>query len=41
MGKFYVDDKYAFKKEWKIRDQCYVVYFFFCVVENGANDETE
>jgi hypothetical protein len=41
MGKFYVDDKYAFQKEWKIRDQCYVVYFFFCVVENGASRETE
>jgi hypothetical protein len=41
MGNFYVDDKYAFKKEWKIRDQCCVVCFFFYVVKNGASNGTE
>ncbi len=39
MGEFYVDDKYTFKKDQKIRDQCYVVCFLFYGVENGASVE--
>jgi hypothetical protein len=38
MGEFYVDDKHTFKKEQRFRDQGYVVYFLFCVVENDASD---
>jgi hypothetical protein len=38
MGEFYVDDKYTFKKELKLRDQGYFLCFLFCVVENGASD---
>jgi len=36
MGRFFVDDYYGLKEEGKIRDQCYVLCFLFCVVDNGA-----
>ncbi len=41
MGEFYVDDKYTFKKDQKIKVQCYVVCFLFYVVENGASVELD
>jgi hypothetical protein len=41
MKRFYVDDNYAFKKERKIRDKCYVFCFIFCVVENGVKRELD
>jgi hypothetical protein len=38
VGRFFVNDYYAFKKERKIRDQCYVLCFLLCVVDNGVSD---
>jgi len=38
IGRFFANDYFAFKKDQKIGDQCYVFCFLLCVVENGVSD---